>query len=580
MDPSDPDIRAIGPNAMAIAGLGTLPAEVILMIARLADNSRDMLRLAKVNRHCYRTIVHKAWEHDVKVTGECRCLLGNVELNNIEGVVRAVRNYGAGPSVLHTVPDLPEFELHKLSALGVAIEHFNPLVVRTLLDLGCGVDKPSQGFYRIDGPSEELPPLLQLLLFNHGTWRLKTHPLAGILGSPRRNYDISARGIDRVDKWCREARQLASVLCEVLQILVDHGADINAATTGLPAALCSCSPMSVAIMSGMPAEVISLLLSLSASPIPRPPPRCIFDTNVLLFYACIWDSIDHNQRLTEPVTTTLLKFEDPRPRAHGPKWVYFNRLIGWIKQSPQTGLVRRSVYRFGTTDHEQRTLFTRIIDREVAKMANVQRENQLSLLPATQQRTHHRSLTLLGAWVEAVRMRPTMVNEAKAYISILVDQKGVDHNGPCLSLSSFSPLHWICGWNLCRSFTSQRSSSSGSPVLIWNVPTISKRTPLHVACKGEIVYEETVDILLEAGANPMAEDAQGQTPLDFLQEGMAFKPGYIQNEDFDTFDDMLEYGWTSELFELLTLEATLRERLQQQGGLNSRQNGMREDQTK
>lgn len=54
MDPSDPDIRAIGPNAVAIAGLGTLPAEVILMIARLADNSRDMLRLAKVNRHCYR----------------------------------------------------------------------------------------------------------------------------------------------------------------------------------------------------------------------------------------------------------------------------------------------------------------------------------------------------------------------------------------------------------------------------------------------------------------------------------------------------------------------------------------------
>ncbi|KAI6308127.1 hypothetical protein MCOR07_006928 [Pyricularia oryzae] len=443
MDPSDPDIRAIGPNAIAIAGLGTLPAEAILMIARLADNSRDMLRLAKVNRHCYRIIVHKAWEHDAKVTGECRCLLGNVELNNIEGVVRAVRNYGAGPSVLHTVPDLPEFELHKLSALGVAIEHFNPLMVRTLLDLGCGVDKPSQGFYRIDGPSEELPPLLQLPLFNHGTWRLKTHPL--------------------------------------------------------PAALCSCSSMSVAIMSGMPAEVISLLLSLSASPIPRPPPRCIFDTNVLLFYACIWDSIDHNQRLTEPVTTTLLKFEDPRPRAHGPKWVYFNRLIGWIKQSPQTGLVRRSVYRFGTTDHEQRTLFTRIIDREVAKMANVQRENQLSLLPATQQRTHHRSLTLLGAWVEAVRMRPTMVNEAKAYISILVDQKGVDHNGPCLSLSSFSPLHWICGWNLCRSFTSQRSSL----------------LKFFIGLPG---------IDLER-ANPMAEDAQGQTPLDFLQEGMAFKPG-------------------------------------------------------
>lgn len=111
-----------------------------------------------------------------------------------------------------------------------------------------------------------------------------------------------------------------------------------------------------------------------------------------------------------------------------------------------------------------------------------------------------------------------------------------------------------------------------------------KRTPLHVACKGEIVYEETVDILLEAGANPMAEDAQGQTPLDFLQENAWLLSQefmeYIQNEDFDTFDDMLEYGWTSELFGLLTLEATVRERLQQQGGLNSRQDGMREDQTK
>ncbi|KAI6579410.1 hypothetical protein MCOR04_006055 [Pyricularia oryzae] len=132
-------------------------------------------------------------------------------------------------------------------------------------------------------------------------------------------------------------------------------------------------------------------------------------------------------------------------------------------------------------------------------MANVQRENQLSLLPATQQRTHHRSLTLLGAWVEAVRRRPTMVNEAKAYISILVDQKGVDPNGPCSSLSSFSPLHWICGWNLCRSFTSQRSSL----------------LKFFIGLPG---------IDLER-ANPMAEDAQGQTPLDFLQEGMAFKPG-------------------------------------------------------
>ncbi|TLD30460.1 hypothetical protein PspLS_01906 [Pyricularia sp. CBS 133598] len=567
MDPTDPYTQVIGRHATtsATANLGALPAEVVLMITVLFDNSKDMISLALVNRHCYRTAIHKGWEHDVKVTGECRSLMRSAELSNIDGMVRAVRDYGADPSVLHRVSGRNQLR-YEASALGLAIEHMNPLMVRVLLDLGCNVEKPSQLFssdrYKGEAPS----PLLQLLL-NHGTSRLKTHPLGKSQREQEAVHDVSEREIALMDEWCREARQLAGVLCEIVQILVDHGANINVTTTCLlPTSYACCSPLGIAIMSGMPAEVVSLLLSLGASPIPTPRPRLTFYPTTLLFYACIWDSLEHNQSLTEPISTTLLKCKDLHPQEFEYKRIYFHHLVRWVAR-------KGSVSQFGTANPEQETLFARIVDLEVANMADCGQETQPSLWsglhPPIDKATW---LTLLGAWVELVRDRPCMLNVAMTYISILVTQKGVSPNGPCSGLSHHSPLHRICEWNMYpaanRTMLSLLKFFIGLPGidLEWTDGPDSKQTPLHVACKGSNSREELIVTLLGAGANPLAEDAQGQRPLDLYRESTWLSSqevlDYIQSCRLMELQRSIPKWWNRGLLSDL-LETAMRERQQQ-----------------
>ncbi|TLD05550.1 uncharacterized protein PgNI_09297 [Pyricularia grisea] len=423
----DPNAQALGPNlSPANSGLLTLPTEILLKITVLLGNSQNMLRLAQVHRDLYHNILHQAWEQDIKITEDCRSLMKNVKLGNIDGVTRAW-------AITQLNTKRPQWAW--------PFGQMNPLMVRKLLDLGCNVETSSQAFHHSRDDRWEKPsPLLQLLLFNQGISRLEEHPLGSCSRAWWVDRHVYSRDIALVDEWCREACQLAGVLWEIVQIMVDHGANVNAEANCLGSSYYGCcSPLSIAIISGMPAEVVSLLLCLGAGPIPNPRPATIFDLTTLLVYAGIWDRIDHNKSLTVPVSTTLLKCENPRPEPSGPKWSYFHELLQFIGHMRQVG-------QFSMADKASLALFIRIIDLEIAIMADDPVDKRLWL----RGRDQPQRLTLLGSLVRIMRAhrKPHHLDVAMAYISILVRQKGVDPNGPRNGYDPESPLHFICAMSV------------------------------------------------------------------------------------------------------------------------------------
>jgi len=46
--------------------------------------------------------------------------------------------------------------------------------------------------------------------------------------------------------------------------------------------------------------------------------------------------------------------------------------------------------------------------------------------------------------------------------------------------------------------------------------TADGQTPLHYACRNPHSVSETIRILVNAGANPLAADQSGETPLDYV----------------------------------------------------------------
>ena len=48
-------------------------------------------------------------------------------------------------------------------------------------------------------------------------------------------------------------------------------------------------------------------------------------------------------------------------------------------------------------------------------------------------------------------------------------------------------------------------------------------TPLHLATSREVHINGSIEALIEAGADPQAEDGYGKTPWDYAQENEALK---------------------------------------------------------
>jgi ankyrin repeat protein len=88
--------------------------------------------------------------------------------------------------------------------------------------------------------------------------------------------------------------------------------------------------------------------------------------------------------------------------------------------------------------------------------------------------------------------------------------KGVDING--LSLDNWTPLMaacFECRWDIVTLLLSRGANAS--------IPNTYKRTALHIAARKK-APEEILKALLDAGADPKAEDVEDRTPADYAND--------------------------------------------------------------